>query len=86
MRLLSISLAAATALLVLSACSGSDSGTGDVGEDGQRTALENTWDKFSEDDRRGLCDQFSADPVGAVAIFEDNFDYDVVKQWLESKC
>lgn len=82
--------AAAAATIVLSAmtgCSGTPSVDGDAPESVQREALESSWDKYSEDDRRGLCESYEVDSVGTIAEFENNdFDYDVVKSWLDGKC
>lgn len=75
------------ALAVLGGCSDTHTtAEGDAPESVQRDALESTWDKASDDERRSQCAAYEADPIGAIADFEDNFDYDVVKEWLEAKC
>ncbi|WP_148046085.1 hypothetical protein [Nocardioides marmoriginsengisoli] len=52
----------------------------------QRAALGRAWDKISVDGRRGACLDFEADPIGTASNFSKNFDYDVVKDFLEDRC
>lgn len=79
-------IAAIFALVLLSSCSSGPTVEDGAPESVQRDALESTWEGASEDERRDQCDAYSSDPIGAVAEFEENFDYDVVKEWLEAKC
>lgn len=79
-------LATVGALLLVAGCSDTPTVEGDAPESVQRDALESTWDKASESQRRSQCAAYQSDPIGAIAEFEDSFDYDVVKGWLEAKC
>jgi hypothetical protein len=92
------------ALLLLSGCGGSGtispdeapSGGFDIeSPEGQRLALDITWEKMSYSDRSDLCDGvnlFGADVAARMVTDsanesgDSNFDSWVVEAWLEEHC